>query len=376
MRPDPEVVVFATHYPPAFRAGGPAKSISSLVRSPRNSFRTVVVTRNWDLGSRVPLRPQANQWLSSQPEHVWAFGPGLVAYARALIEVAHLRPQAYYVNSLFDLRAGIIPGVLWRLLLSRRAALVLAPRGSLALTALSKSPRRKRALLPLWRRIGSHPKVAIHAASTDEEQAVRDALGDVRIIVRANEAGPLRDASASRARGAVLRVAFLGRLVPIKGLLDLLESLEGGPPIALELNVYGPEEDPYYAAQCQRQAERLPPGVVVRFEGPIDNDDVPEVLAACDAMLNPTRGESFGQALGESLSVGTPVVVAPVTPWTRWIEAERGGLIVTGGRWREAIESLVAQNEDEVAAMRAGAHRAYQNWWHASDAEPHLFDCF
>ena len=83
---------------------------------------------------------------------------------------------------------------------------------------------------------------------------------------------------------------------------------------------------------CRREANFLPGFVRVDFKGLIPSEAVRDVLSDYDVMLNPTRGESFGQAIGESLSAGTPVVVAAVTPWTSWIGRSGGGMIVQDDR--------------------------------------------
>src|SRR3954447_10122086 len=111
-----EVVVFAPYYPPAYRAGGPVKSISQLVRTSANPFPTLVVSRNWDLGARSRLREQANTWVDTGDEQIWAFDRGIGPYLKSIIAVAKLRPRIVYVNSLFDPWTAAAPALAWRVL--------------------------------------------------------------------------------------------------------------------------------------------------------------------------------------------------------------------------------------------------------------------
>jgi glycosyltransferase involved in cell wall biosynthesis len=367
-----EVVVFAPYYPPAYRAGGPVKSISQLVRAPANPFPTLVVSRNWDLGARSRLRPEANTWLDTGEERVWAFDRGVGPYVRSLLAVARRKPGLVYVNSLFDTWTAAVPALAWRVGSSRRSIFVVAPRGQLGPQALAKSAYRKQVYLRFWRRLARHERVVVHAASEQERSDIERVFGKVEIVVRPNDVGPLLPPLASPEHGAELRAVFLGRVVPIKGLLEMLRSLRTvARPFSLD--VYGPYEDERYLQLCREEAARLPSTARVSFMGPLASDAVRSCLVKYDVMLNPTRSESFGQAIGESLSVATPVAVADVTPWTAWIEQERGGSIVRDGEWAHVVESMSSLDAEASRVLRDGARRAYERWWYDAQGQPHLF---
>ena len=87
-----------------------------------------------------------------------------------------------------------------------------------------------------------HPHVTIHAATDQEAQDVQRELGKVRVLVRPNDAGPLAEAPPGPPPAREIRAVFLGRLVPIKGLYELLTSLRDVER-PLSLDIYGPAED-------------------------------------------------------------------------------------------------------------------------------------
>lgn len=369
------VVVFAPHFPPAFRAGGPLKSISQMVNAAGPQFELFVVTRNWDLGCREPLRNRSNEW-DGVGTRVLAFDRNTRSYINALVQTVRVGPQLLYLNSLFDPLTGVVPSLIWLILRLRGTKLLVAPRGQLARPALSKSPLRKRVLMALWWVwVLRKNDAAVHAASESERAAVFEHVGIARTIVRANSVGefarlPVEGGSSDGA----LRAIFLGRIVPNKGLLDLLIALRGchGPVI---LDVYGPGEDADYLALCRAAAEELAGSVRVSFLGAVPSERVRSILSAYDVMLNPTLGESFGQAIAESLSVGTPVAVAAVTPWTPWIEVSGGGRIVreTDG-WAELVKDFVSLDSSSMRALRRNARSAFEAWWDSSEGQPHLFE--
>lgn len=322
---------------------------------------------------RERLRTRANTWARAGNVAVWAHDRGLGHYGRCLLAAARERPQLLFVNSLFDPWMAILPAFVWRVFGSSDMCLAIAPRGQLARGALSKSALRKRAVLWFWRALSRSSRVVVHAATEREAEDVARVLGDVRVVVRPNDAGPLLPALTSPSPSGELRTVFVGRIVPIKGLLDLLGRLHQ-VECQMSLDIYGPEEDHHYAQECRAAAERLPKSVQVRFLGGIESDTVRSVVAQYDLMLNPTRGESFGQAIGESLSVGTPVVLAPVTPWTPWIVKSGGGAIVHEDAWAEAVNEISRRGRGDWRHLRQGARAAYENWWRDADSYRHVFD--
>ena len=251
------MLVFSPYYPPAYLAGGPIKSVSQLVRSEANEFPTYVVSRDWDLGAAEPLREHANRWTGTGGGGVWAFDRGMLRYARAMTVGWRLRPKLVYINSLFDPWTGLVPAFLWLVLGSRRCALVVAPRGQLGFEALRHSAFRKRVLLRVWRFIARRRRALVHAASIHEQERIEKCFGRVKVLLRPNEVGPLLPNIERVEIEGAMRAVFLGRLVPIKGLLELLESLRNAR-VAMTLDVIGPFEDKRIWSSALRQPRDFP----------------------------------------------------------------------------------------------------------------------
>lgn len=68
-------------------------------------------------------------------------------------------------------------------------------------------------------------------------------------------------------------------------------------------------------------------GERVRFEGFVPNPELPQRLAGADVFLHPTRGESFGQVLGEASALGVPVVSTRMTAVPELIVEGETGLL-------------------------------------------------
>lgn len=104
-------------------------------------------------------------------------------------------------------------------------------------------------------------------------------------------------------------VGYLGRLVPEKGLRDLVEALAGLPD-SIRLRLVG--DGAQRAALLQRAAEL---GVAGRLaiSSAVGSTEVPEVLRALDLLVLPSRTtaswkEQFGRVLVEAMSCGVPVL--------------------------------------------------------------------
>lgn len=92
--------------------------------------------------------------------------------------------------------------------------------------------------------------------------------------------------------------------VSLRGLADMLRN--GG----VELWFAGLTEDDHYEVGLRELAEQEGVTTAVRFLG--SRDDVPELLAAADLYLMPSRAESQGIALLEALASGVPTIASDI----------------------------------------------------------------
>ena len=104
-------------------------------------------------------------------------------------------------------------------------------------------------------------------------------------------------------------VAFIGRLVPEKGIDLLLGAVAMIPELFCVIAGSGPEESTLRAL-----AAHLDIGSRVRFTGQIPSMEIPAVLSGVDVLCLPSRttrrwAEQFGRVLVEAMSAEVPVLV-------------------------------------------------------------------
>lgn len=146
-------------------------------------------------------------------------------------------------------------------------------------------------------------------------------------------------------------VAFLGRLVPYKGVDVLLRAAAGVPA---EFHILG---DGRERRRLQRLAERLGLGWRVRFLGHVADADLPACLREADIFALPSisRAEAFGVAQVEAMAAGLPVVNTALATGTDWVSPHGvTGLTVPPGNVPALRQALLRLVEDRGLRMACG----------------------
>ncbi len=160
------------------------------------------------------------------------------------------------------------------------------------------------------RSIYQHAAYAIagnHAAA--QVLRTKGYAGPMRVIPQFGVDPSLYEASDPPGQGTPFVIGYVGRLVPEKGVADLLHAVSGLPGNwRVCLLGTGPQRDALRAlARSLGILDR------VTFEGQVPSPDVPARLARLHALVLPSRTrhnwmEQFGRALIEGMVSGVPVV--------------------------------------------------------------------
>jgi glycosyltransferase involved in cell wall biosynthesis len=160
-------------------------------------------------------------------------------------------------------------------------------------------------------------------------------------------------------------VLSLGRLLPLKGYLDLLEATAVLARTGLDLHVLiaGPNFiDPRLGDQrryLQKAIERL--GLLGRAEVIAALDygaDVPRYLAAADLVVAAAHVDGMNKVVPEAASQATPAIVTRTTGIAPWVRRYEAGLVVEPrdpDRLAEAMRSLLTAPQERA---RLGANAA------------------
>jgi len=151
---------------------------------------------------------------------------------------------------------------------------------------------------------------------------------------------------------APLRVLFVGRLVPFKGLGMLLDAaarlLRGGQPVEVTVVGSGP-----MAQAWQEQAAALGIAPSVRFTGALPAPQVAAEMARCHVFCLPSVRESGGAVLLEAMACARPVIAVGFGGPAEIVDDEVGRLVAA-----DSPEQVTA----DLAQALADVCRDPQRW--------------
>jgi len=141
-----------------------------------------------------------------------------------------------------------------------------------------------------------------------------------------------------------MRLIYLGRLHPKKGLMELFIAMQKLPARYI-LDIYGsgPES---YVKLLQQHAQKLQGRI--RFHGHVGGADKAAAFAKADLFVLPSHSENFGIAVAEAMAHGVPVLTTTATPW-QGLDVSGCGRCMDLGRDDLATEIQTLAAQDLVA---------------------------
>jgi glycosyltransferase involved in cell wall biosynthesis len=169
------------------------------------------------------------------------------------------------------------------------------------------------------------------------------------------------DVDALRPRGTPngrprrpLRVVCVGRLVPVKGQLVLLEAVAqlvaDGHDLRLELVGDGPMR-----AQVERAARELGIERSVEIAGALGHPDALARVQAADVFCLPSFAEGVPVVLMEAMALGVPVLTTRIMGTPELVQDGVSGLLVAPGSREDLAAGLRRLIEDEALRRALGA---------------------
>jgi glycosyltransferase involved in cell wall biosynthesis len=147
---------------------------------------------------------------------------------------------------------------------------------------------------------------------------------------------PGRSAIEHRARGSgPLQLVYLGSLIPRKGLLSLIQDVDGIDQSKWHLSVAGSQSaDRRYVARIKDHIRQRGLGRQITLLGQCPDRALAAILADSHLLTMPYAYEGFGIALLEAMAFGLPVVASARGAAKEMIRAgENGYLVAPGQRW-------------------------------------------
>ncbi|MGB6687373.1 MAG: glycosyltransferase family 4 protein [Terracidiphilus sp.] len=356
------VLVFAGHYLPGYKSGGPIRSVVNMVSHLSPYFDFYVITRNRDA-------TETQTYSGITPGQWYLVGSARVLYCSSVSAgvlrrvFREVRPDIILLNSIQD-TFTLVTVLLRRVGVLGNTPVVLAPRGELSPGAMEIKPIKKRLYRQASKMLGFHEDLLWQATAHLEKLEIlraapaRQLDPDAIFVAHNITEGPGSNAPHPLKQAGAVKLVFISRISEKKNLhfiLELLSNIHG----KLRFNIFGPvaENDVAYWDKCKALLTKLPDNIEVEYRGPLDHSAVPETLRDHHFFVLPTRGENYCHAAVESFINGTPVILSDRTPWTGLREAYAGFDIPLNdpGGWVAAIQNCVDMDQQTYTASLNGA---------------------
>lgn len=313
----PKICILIDWYLPGTKAGGPVRSVYSLVSLLKEDFDFYIITTNTDLGEQRPYPEiSSDKWIDSDQVHYYYFSSKQLNSGNLLSLLKQISPDLIYLNSFWS-RSFSINIVRLKKADVLEIPILLAPRGMLGKGALSLKSFKKKVFLTLSKLTGWYDSVFFHATQDQERKDILNRFSKARIRIVSNvNSGTVMLNKSTKVKNH-LKLFYLSRIAKVKNLHFALETLKNIPKeYKVQYDIYGNLEDLVYWNFCLEIIRTLPENIRVEYKGELKFNEVQSRIAEYQCLLLPTLNENFGHSIVESLLCGCPVIISDQTPWT------------------------------------------------------------
>ena len=341
------IIIFIDWFYPAYKAGGPVKSVLNIINSLSQDLDIKVVTSNKDVDGTI-LSVSSNTWVNKEGYSICYLHDQMSVLD--FLKQEQLSCDSVYFNSLFSIKYTILPLLFYR---NSKVKKILAPRGMLGQGALEIKSIKKKLFLFLSKKF-LFADVIWHASTPTEANEVKQVIGrTAETIVAQNISSPAteRIIASDFKMEQKLRLVFISRISSKKNLYFLLELLKLMEDLSdVTLDIYGPIEDQEYWNTCYALVEK---DKRVQYKGVITPVEINSVLSSYHFFVLPTLHENYGHSIVEALNCGLPVVLSQHTPW-RNLKSENVGFDIALSdkqAWMDALRAAYFMNGSEYKTM-------------------------
>lgn len=344
------VLIFIDWYLPGYKAGGPIRSVASIVHELKNEIDFSIITGDRDLGDDVSYPAIQKEKWTTAPDGTRVFYASPQMGNETLNKIiSEEQFSIVYFNSIFSKPFTLTPLKLIRKS-GKKCKIIVAPRGMLGAGALRIKATKKKLFFLYAKMIGLFKDVTWHASSEQEAVEIRTVFGNnSKILVAMNLSSREENGwqQKTKNRGEA-NFVFLSRISKKKNLLFALQLLREIPADKkVRFDIIGPKEDELYWKECQAAIDALPKHVQVNVLGALPPGEISKKLKEYHFLLLPTEHENFGHVISEALYQSCPVLISDQTPW-RNLEMKKCGwdiLLHDKQKWLEKLNEAIEMDQ-------------------------------
>lgn len=230
--------------------------------------------------------------------------------------------------------------------------LIISPRGSLEPGALKLGFWKKRIAWLLFQKKNLTRAAALHATSlVEKEHFLELGLPEPIRVIPNGTILPNVPQRLIKNTDDPLKILFISRIHPIKGLSNLIAALSKFDPSSWVLNIAGYDEV-NHLEEVLDSAQRVGIRENISYLGPVEDQAKWDLYHQADLLILPSYSENFGNVVAEALASSIPVITTTGTPWRDlkryncgwWVDPSIEGL--TG-----ALNQALGTSKTELAEM-------------------------
>jgi len=365
--PKQRVLVLYDYFDPAYKAGGPIRSIVNMVKLLEEHIDFYILTTNQDHDG-TDLAVEVDSWISYEKNaRVFYMSPVERNYRRIREIISQVQPDTVYFNGIYSPYLTVYP--LWILRKYKKCRIVIAPRGMLQKGALAIKAFKKRVYLAVLKRLISMNKVVWHVTNPQEARDLKSELPNANYIQLGNI--PCYDVAFSIDKirtTSTRRFGTVALISPMKNIHLILSAFQGLKHPA-QYFLYGPVKDSEYWKKCEKLVENLPDNIEFNYWGDLKPTETSITIAEFDYYIQPSVSENFGHSIFEAFDAGVPVIISDKTPWKNLREREAGWDVNLSepNVLQSAIEEAMSLNEADYLRLRRGARNIAENYMKEHD---------
>lgn len=354
-----KILICIDWFEPAYKAGGPIRSIKNMVELLKNTFDFYILTSDRDTGDDKPFEnTPLGKWIRKEGYLIYYLSKEKQDLSTISAILGSENFHSYYFNSLFSIKFTLLP-----LLALKTKKLdpkaILAPRGMLGKGALEIKSGKKKFFLKLSRLLGLFKNISWHASTELEKEEIIAQFGNAAKVNIAQNVSQKQQTIAPLRKENKVKFIFLGRISPKKNLLGAISFFENLQFDQHEVlfHIYGPIEDKEYWKTCSKKMDGLKGNVEITYMGSLNRNEVFHTLSDYHFMLFPSKNENFGHTIAEAFLSGLPVIISDQTPWKN-LMGEKAGWDLSlhePKSFVETIQSAVRMNDSQYQEWRKSA---------------------
>jgi glycosyltransferase involved in cell wall biosynthesis len=289
---------------------------------------------------------------------------GLEARKHVNNNIQNRRPDLVHSNGIWSLMNH------WsvRAAQRHRIPLICQPHGMLSPWALKYKRLKKYLALRMYQRRDLALAALLVATSEMEAEQLRE-LGltqPIAIVPNGIDASnnEITPSTFIKNKKQFRRVLFVGRIHPMKGLINLVEAWSRVSSDDWILQLAGPDEVGHLAEVFAR-AKKLGIEKRIQYLGFVEEKDRESVYHQADLVVLPSFSENFSMVIVEALTVGKPVITTKATPWADLEIYECGWCVdPTIEGIAKALNIVVNASPDKLIKMGISA-KTYASRYHS-----------